>query len=103
MNNSKIERAKLWPQVTDFELIAKIVERAGKMYARNSFPLHPEHLEILKVDINDVHSKTPLRLAAWLAADEGNFAHDVAGIHNNLDRVNGVLENCFVPRFAVTQ
>tara|TARA_R110000822_G_scaffold226987_3_gene359603 strand:+ start:125 stop:427 length:303 start_codon:yes stop_codon:yes gene_type:complete len=100
MNKSKIERSKLWPQVTDFELIAKIVERAAEIYARNG--LRYDRM-VANMDINDVHSKTPLRLAAWLGADEGNFAHDVAGIHNNLDRVNGVLENCFVPRFAVTQ
>ena len=70
------------------------------MYARNG--LRYDRM-VANMDINDVHSKTPLRLAAWLAADEENFAHDIAGIHNNLDRVDGVLENCFVPRFAVTQ
>ena len=100
MQEVKIERAKLWPQVTDFELIVQIVERAAGVYAREG--LRYDRM-VANMDINDVHSKTPLRLAAWLAADEGNFAHDVAGIHNNLDRANGVLENCFVPRFAATQ
>ena len=84
----------------DFELIVRIVERAAEIYARNN--LRYDRM-VANMDIHEVHKKTPLRLAAWFAADEGNFAHDVAGIHNNLDRVSGVLENCFVPRFAVTQ
>jgi hypothetical protein len=84
----------------DFQLIVKIVERAAEIYSRNG--LRYDRM-VANMDIHEVHKKTPLRLAEWLVSDEGNFAHDVAGIHNNLDRVNGVLDNCFVPRFAVTQ
>ncbi len=33
-------------------------------------------------------------------ADDFNLAHDVGGIHRNLNRETGELENCFRPRFA---
>ena len=41
-----------------------------------------------------------MRLEDWLKADNFNFAHDVAGIVNNIDRRNPTDFNLFVPRFA---
>jgi hypothetical protein len=45
----------------------------------------------------------PLRLADFLNADDGNFAHDIGGIHRHLERRAGKpprLNDCFLPRFA---
>lgn len=38
--------------------------------------------------------------ARLLAADDFNFVHDVAGIHNHIDRRTGRIESGFLPRFA---
>lgn len=45
---------------------------------------------------------TPLRLQEMLDSEPGNinFAHDIAGIINNLDHDTGQLLNCFCPRFS---
>jgi len=44
----------------------------------------------------------PLRLQEMLETgpENSNFAHDIAGIINNLDQSNGKLMNCFSPRFS---
>lgn len=42
----------------------------------------------------------PLKLSELLAADDFNFMHDVAGVRRHLNRTTGLLEDCFLPRFA---
>ena len=41
---------------------------------------------------------------ALLAASDGDFVHDVSGIHAHMDRscYPGKLSDCFVPRYART-
>ena len=46
------------------------------------------------------HEDCPLKLQELLDADDGNFYHDIIGIHTNLNRETRKLENCFVPRYA---
>ena len=41
-----------------------------------------------------------LRLADLLKADDFNFAHDIIGIAEHLDRKNLVLKHGFYPRFS---
>jgi hypothetical protein len=41
-----------------------------------------------------------LDLEALLKADDFNFSHDIAGIHNHLNRETKKLDNWFLPRFA---
>ena len=56
------------------------------------------------MDFTAVHANgNPLRLADLLAADDFNFAHDAFGIARHLNRTNGQLENCFLPRFTQKQ
>lgn len=74
--------------------ITKIVSRARKMGI-------PGTTMELHMDIRATHSNgCHLRLADLLAADDFNFAHDVAGIVRHIDRETGKLGGCFVPRFA---
>lgn len=55
----------------------------------------------LEMDIEAVHANgTPLRLAELLGADAFNFAHDVVGIQNRIDRNTGKLRDHFLPRYA---
>lgn len=54
------------------------------------------------MDVTATHANgNPLRLADLLAADDFNFAHDMSGIANCLDRNTGRLTNNFSPRFSV--
>lgn len=50
------------------------------------------------MDILATHNAMPLDLSRLLAADDGEFAHDVFGIRRHLNRDTGQLEDCFVPR-----
>lgn len=53
-----------------------------------------------EMDILAAHLDCPMKLDELLAADDGNFGHDVFGIMENINRKTGKLNNCFVPRFA---
>ena len=55
----------------------------------------------IRMDIIATHLVCPLRLGELLDADDSNFVHDIAGIERHLNRRTFVLEECFVPRFAV--
>lgn len=82
----------------DFDLIVQIAKRAVKI-AREFGVRYPQQMAVM--DLNAVHANAyALRLQELLAADDGNFAHDVFGIRRHLDRTTGKLRDCFVPRFA---
>jgi hypothetical protein len=53
------------------------------------------------MDLSAVHVHCPLRLVDLLTADDFNFAHDLSGIRQHINRTTGKLENHFLPRFAV--
>lgn len=55
----------------------------------------------LDMDISACHISNPLKLSELLAADDFNFCHDIFGISRNINRTNGQLENCFLPRFSL--
>ena len=81
----------------DSDLIGLIAQKAHKSF-------HSQTLMDYIMDITAVHCNgNPLRLEDLLAADNLDFAHDVLGIANNLDRKTGKLKNCFVPRFSKKQ
>ena len=53
------------------------------------------------MDLTACHANgSPLDLEELLQADEFNFAHDILGIRRHINRDNGKLENCFLPRFS---
>lgn len=55
----------------------------------------------LEMDITAAHlNGSPIRLRDLFESDDFNFAHDVVGIVNNINRRTGKLDNCFVPRFS---
>lgn len=79
----------------DYELCDKIVKRAMKMglYEDNQMTAH--------MDITNAAKHWNMRLEDWLNADDFNFAHDIAGIYENIIREYPVkFTNYFVPRFA---
>lgn len=83
----------------EFDVIDKIASRAVGLgiYSRGA----GGHMDA-SMDITACHANgTPLKLAALLAADDFNFAHDIGGIKRHLDRSTGELRDFFLPRFSV--
>ena len=79
----------------DYEMCAQIVDRAMRMgfYKDNKTTAH--------MDIVNAVQYWNMRLEDWLNADDFNFAHDIAGIYENIIREYPVqFTNYFVPRFA---
>ena len=75
-------------------VIGKIAARATKMYP------FLDHLATM-MDLTIVHANgNPLRLDDFLEAQDFDFMHDIAGIHNHLDRKTGQLKDCFSPRYS---
>ena len=77
-------------QIADRVMV--MVKRSGGMPYKK--------MDIL-MDIDACHSNgNPLRLNDLLKADDTNFAHDVFGIRQHINRKTGQLEHCFVPRYS---
>ncbi|MBO5825763.1 MAG: hypothetical protein J6R03_03985 [Treponema sp.] len=77
-----------------FMMYVKIAQRAEGMGIYNG-----ERFTLL-MDLENADNVFNLRLEELLNADDGNFAHDVVGIVNHIDRRNPTDFNLFVPRFA---
>lgn len=79
-----------------WELYSKIAERAV-----NS-GIYDGKLQTLIMDLESADKHFILRLDDFLNADEMNFAHDIIGIVNNIDRSTFPAKNFnfFVPRYA---
>jgi hypothetical protein len=79
-------------------LILQIAKRASDLYARFNIKVQPVYIA---AEITVVHEYIcPLRLEDLLNADDGNFSHDIGGIHQHLDAAGRRLNDCFWPRFA---
>ena len=82
----------------EFDVIQKISHRAATLFAEHEIPVERN---AIVMDITATHANgTPLRLEALLGADEFNFAHDIFGIRQHLDRETGRLDSRFLPRFS---
>ncbi len=78
-------------------IVAQIASRAVELYSAHGVGL--TRLDCM-MDIEAVHETIGLKLEELLNADDGNFAHDIGGIDQHLNRETLELEDCFVPRFA---
>lgn len=82
----------------EFPVIAKIAARA--VLLARELEVEYSHQDAL-MDVEACHSNgCPLKLDELLAADDGNFGHDVFGIRRFIDRETGKLTGSFLPRFA---
>src|SRR5690242_3060578 len=81
----------------DAAIIRKIAARGWEIdWLRRSYA---DRMSMV-MDVTAVHANgNPLRLADLLAADDFNFAHDMSGICNCLDRETGQLMRNFRPRY----
>lgn len=78
-------------------IIPAIADRAVRLALKHGNS-HWRFSDVL-ICIEVAHARNPLRLADLLAADDGNFAHDVFGIVKHLDIGTGAMRDCFSPRF----
>ena len=79
-------------------LQSEIANRAVEMASKARFKY--KKLDAL-MDIAACHGNgNPLRLQELLVADDFNFAHDVFGIRNCIDRNTGKLNGTFSPRYS---
>lgn len=86
---------KITPEETT--IIHKIVDRAMLLFEDKVWP---EPMDCM-MDVVATHKNgCELDLEALLAFDDFEFVHDIAGIARHLNRKNGQLENCFLPRSA---
>ena len=80
---------------TDYDKIGRICVRA---IARKLIP--NARRATLLMDLECACNEFNLDLDALLAFDELNFAHDIVGIQNHINRKTKQFTNCFVPRAA---
>lgn len=83
----------------DMRLISIIADRAIEIGKKHKF-IRPKIKWVMDLEATHCNGNE-LNLERLLKADDFNFAHDVFGIANHLNRQTGQLENCFVPRFSV--
>ena len=81
-------------EIKEMELIVENAKRAESMNL-----LMFDRISLI-MDLECVNQEFNLRLSDLLNADKFNFAHDICGIQNNLNRNTKQLENLFVPRFS---
>lgn len=79
----------------EYKLVEKIVAKAIQKYPQ----LDTVNLEM---DIMATHlNGCNLKLQEFLDAGDFNFAHDIFGIVEHMNRKTGKLENCFLPRYSL--
>lgn len=82
-------------------LIKKIVTRAQHLAVDAGF--HYTTTDAM-MDVEACHCNgNPLDLKKLLGFDDFNFAHDVFGIRRHIDRTEGKLLDCFLPRSTNTK
>jgi hypothetical protein len=80
----------------DATIVLDIVQRACELRL-----ITPSEKRTTSMDITACHCNgCELDLAGLLAADLQNFAHDVRGIIQHIDRKTGELMDFFTPRYA---
>lgn len=79
---------------SESKLVQKIVTRAVELRICSS-----ADSVSLAMDITATHRNgCPLDLKKFLEFDDFNFAHDIGGIRAHIDRNDGTLKRCFLPR-----
>jgi hypothetical protein len=81
----------------EIRTISKIAQRAVVLAEQHGV----EYKQIdAMIDLEAAHGEHALRLSDLLAADDGNFCHDVFGIRRHLNRETKKMGDCFLPRFT---
>lgn len=80
----------------ELTLLEQVADRAVKLAKASgfSYPRQDAQMDVTACHLNG----NPLDLPKLLRADDFNFAHDVFGIRQHLDRTTGELLDFFSPR-----
>jgi hypothetical protein len=81
----------------DYKTIGKIADRAMVLY--KSYGITLDRMSLL-MDLEFTNEVNPMRLDELLAADNGNFGHDISGILKHFNRRTKVLDDGFSPRYS---
>jgi len=85
----------------DLRKITEVMLRAASLMNFESRGL--DRLTIC-MDLTACHANgCPLDLDGLLSATPSDLIHDVAGISARINHTTGQMEDCFVPRYALTQ
>ena len=84
----------------NYRLLSNIAQRGHRVLAEAGID---EPVLDIMLDIEHTMAVCPLDLSALDAFDAGNFAHDIIGIYVNFNRDTRELDNCFLPRCAISQ
>ena len=79
----------------EMNIISNICDRAAILE-----PYFKADKMSLFMDIDFTNQLHPMDLQRWFESDDGNFMHDVCGIHRHFDRESKQLTDCFMPRFT---
>jgi len=85
------------------ELVKQIVDRYGALCQQAGLPFDDDDRLSLTMDLaaaNGMNGNLPLDLERLHAADDFNFAHDIMGTINHMDRATGKISGHFLPRFT---
>ena len=83
-------------------LVGRIVDRVMDLCDDRDHPLRNTERTNLEMCLYAVHLDTPLELHRLLEAPAQDLFHDVFGISRHLNRETGKLDNCFLPRYALS-
>ncbi len=84
----------------DIERIARIAERAVKLFADAGITL--KRLDVM-MDLEYCNDDIPLDFKKLQDFDDMNFDHDIGGIRRHFNRETKKLEDCFLPRCAIPE
>ena len=81
----------------DVFLIGRIAKRAALLAMDCGNEIEAWQFELC---LTESHELCPLKLSELFEANDGNFAHDVFGLWQHLDRETGQIKDCFLPRYT---
>ncbi len=83
-----------------FETIGKICDRTEAIIKQSTvINIQIERMSLF-MDIDHATRQFKINPQSLLDLDHHNFTHDVFGIVSHMNRSNGLVEDCFVPRCA---
>lgn len=97
--STKGKNAKFTRNPVQAELIRKCATRAASLYEKSGETCCKLRIEM---DLSAANaSGCPMDFTKLLGFPDASFMHDVGGIQSHINRTNGRLTACFLPRCAL--
>lgn len=96
----KTQSAKFTRNPVQAELIRKCAARAANLYEKSGETCCKLRIEM---DLSAANANgCPMDFTKLLDFPDASFMHDVGGIQSHINRTNGRLTACFLPRCAIS-